>query len=101
MSSSNIHPIFQNLLATVDPSKRSSSEFPDITPTLKEMKLRDKLMEIPPIGSFAVSIRWALENRKDMKDICQMIMDQYKVDPVDVRFILGDEIITLCKEHGL
>lgn len=71
--------------------------FPDLGRAFQIMKLEDKLLEIAPIGCLAVSIHWALKNKKPMRDIAQMIMDQHNLTPVDVEFIVSLEIISLIK----
>lgn len=71
--------------------------FPDLGRAFQIMKLEDKLLEIAPIGCLAVSIHWAIKNKKPMLDIAQMIMDQHKLTPIDVDFVVGPEIISLIK----
>lgn len=72
-----------------------TTDFPQLD--LRTIRIKDKLWEISSTGCLAVSIHWALENKKPLKDICQMIIEQHKLTPIDVEFVVSPEIIKLIK----
>lgn len=78
----------------------TTTDFPQLD--LRGLKLRDKLMEIPPTNLFVETIGMALRNNKPLEDVCKMIQQAYIEDQIDVRFMLGDEILELIKTvyHG-
>lgn len=69
--------------------------FPSMDPRV--MRIKDELLALWSIGLFADTIRQALYNNTPVRDVCKMVMEQHKADPVDVEFVVGPELLTLIK----
>lgn len=60
-------------------------------------KIKDNLLAMSSTGLFADTVRHALYNKRPFKDVCKMVLDQYKADKNDTLFIVGQETINLIK----
>lgn len=69
--------------------------FPKID--LRVIKIKEDLLSLYSTGLFADTIRQALYNNTPVRDVCKMVMEQHKADPVDVEFVVGPELLTLIK----
>lgn len=74
----------------------TSNSFPPLD--LRTLRIRDELELISDQSLFGFSIRNALNNKKPLREIVKMILDQYKATPEKVLDIVPQETITLIKE---
>lgn len=74
-----------------------TKSFPDLGGVFAQMKIRDKLSAVSEKGSFGFSILVALDRKKPLKSILEMIMEQYESCPSEVLDVVDQETIDLIK----
>jgi hypothetical protein len=103
MKDKNLHPIFDEIMdnftrGPIDSTNQhASNPFPDLGSAFAKMKIADKLREVSTESIIGYSIHKALNDKKPLNDIMQMIMDGYKDDPSVMLDVVPQETIDLIK----